>query len=71
MMAFATLYSSNFPLFRASFRHNTMGSKLFRHLFYYTIHTVPIAKIISVKNARAWVSMVSYLKKINTLIEIL
>ena len=26
------------------------------------IITVPIAKIISAKNARAWVSMVSYLK---------
>ena len=26
-------------------------------------HTVAILKIISVKNARAWVSMVSYLKK--------
>jgi hypothetical protein len=25
---------------------------------------VPIAEIISVKNARAWVSMVSYLKKL-------
>ena len=25
--------------------------------------TLPIAKILSVKNARAWVSMVSYLKK--------
>ena len=25
--------------------------------------TVPIARIISVKNARAWVSMVSYLTK--------
>jgi len=28
-----------------------------------TLITVPIAKILSVKNARAWVSMVSYLKK--------
>ena len=27
--------------------------------------TLPIAKILSVKNARAWVSMVSYLKKQN------
>ena len=26
-------------------------------------HTVAIPKIISVKNARAWVSMISYLKK--------
>ena len=25
-------------------------------------HTLPIAKIISAKNARAWVSIVSYLK---------
>ena len=25
--------------------------------------TVPITKIISLKNARAWVSMVSYLRK--------
>jgi hypothetical protein len=29
------------------------------------IYTLPIAKILSVKNARAWVSMVSYLKRIN------
>ena len=30
----------------------------------YVCHcTLPIAKIISAKNARAWVSMVSYLKK--------
>ena len=29
------------------------------------VYTVPIDKILSVKNARAWVSMVSYLKKIN------
>ena len=28
-----------------------------------TPSTVPIDKILSVKNARAWVSMVSYLKK--------
>ena len=27
-------------------------------------HTLPIAKILSVKNARAWVSMVSYLKEL-------
>ena len=27
------------------------------------VNTLPIAKILSVKNARAWVSMVSYLKK--------
>jgi hypothetical protein len=27
------------------------------------LFTLPIAKIVSVKNARAWVSMVSYLKK--------
>ena len=27
--------------------------------------TLPIAKLLSVKNERAWVSMVSYLKKIN------
>jgi hypothetical protein len=27
--------------------------------------TVYIAEILSAKNARAWVSMVSYLKKIN------
>ena len=26
--------------------------------------TVPIAKILSVKNVRAWVSMVSYLKNL-------
>ena len=32
------------------------------------VNTLPIAKILSVKNARAWVSMVSYLKiKIKTL----
>ena len=29
-----------------------------------TVGTVPIAEILSVKNARAWVSMVSYSKKI-------
>ena len=29
----------------------------------FSSHTVPIAEILSVKNARAWVSMVSYLKK--------
>ena len=31
----------------------------------YSLNTLPIAKILSVKNAQAWVSMVSYLKKIN------
>ena len=29
----------------------------------FSSHTVPIAEILSVNNARAWVSMVSYLKK--------
>jgi hypothetical protein len=29
------------------------------------IPTLPIAKIISAKNARAWVSMLSYLKKLS------
>ena len=28
-----------------------------------SMYTVPIDNILSVKNARAWVSMVSYLKK--------
>ena len=49
MMAFATLYSSNFPLFRASFRHNTTGSKLFRHLFYYTFKSR--YRVISLKSS--------------------
>ena len=29
----------------------------------FSLFTLPIAKILSVKNARAWVSMVAYLKK--------
>ena len=32
-------------------------------IFASTLSTVAIPKIISVKNARAWVSMISYLKK--------
>ena len=31
----------------------------------YSLSTVPTYKILSIKNARAWVSMVSYLKKID------
>ena len=33
------------------------------HIAIHRCVTQPIAKIISAKNARAWVSMVSYLKK--------
>ena len=33
------------------------------HESYYILHILPIGKILSVKNARAWISMVSYLKK--------
>ena len=39
--------------------HETRHSIYIRTLSSYTL---PIAKILSVKNARAWVSMVSYLK---------
>ena len=36
-----------------------------QYLILAALLTLPIVKILSVKNARAWVSMVSYLKKIN------
>ena len=39
------------------------GQFFSKHFFLLLQFTVPIDKIISAKNARAWVSMVSYLKK--------
>ena len=61
--------TENYSFFTLRFstekRGKTVGSYLLHFLFLdlSSPSTVPIAKIISVKNARAWVSMVSYLKK--------
>ena len=49
--------------FQKAFRGIYHLSKLVNGKPSFSRITVPIGKILSVKNARAWVSMVSYLKK--------
>ena len=51
----------NDSILSVNYLFNFWPSKLF--LWKFSQNTVPIDKILSVKNARAWVSMVSYLKK--------
>ena len=51
----------NYSILSVNYLFSFWPSKLF--LWKFLQNTVPIDKILSVKNARAWVSMVSYLKK--------